>query len=94
MTKKELEEMNELRNKYQVLYEIHQDDVKAIRRLEDENSNYRELRKHFNILLDNLKKVLDNIEVINELENMCDGTKTYKDLPEKIKMALADACDW
>ena len=92
MTKKELEEVNELRQKYQVLYEIHQEDVKLIKDLEEKLSFYEKLEKQVYKMIDNINKLNLNIETIEELQRLKIGATTYEKLPIRIKKELEK--DW
>lgn len=47
MTKKELEEMNELRAKYQALYEVHRETVLELRKANDDLSFHKQLVKEY-----------------------------------------------
>ena len=92
MTKKELEEINELRQKYQVLYEIHQEDLKLIKDLEEKLEFYEKLEKQVYKMIDNINKLNLNIETIEELQRLKIGATTYEKLPVRVKKELEK--DW
>ncbi|MBR6515896.1 MAG: hypothetical protein IKT40_03455 [Bacilli bacterium] len=94
MTKQEMEYMNELHSKNKALYEIHQDDVKLIKKLEEENNHYKELLKHFDNLLENLEKVAINLETIKTLKEIRDKKMTYGDAPKYVQELIKQLGDW
>lgn len=89
-----MEYMNDLHSKNKALQGIHQDDVKLIKRLEDENNHYKELLKHFDNLLDNLEKVAINLETIKTLKNIRDEKMTFKDAPKYVQELIRQIGDW
>lgn len=88
MTNKELENQNK------ALIEIHKDDRDLINKLETKIEHYEELMVHYNILIQNVKKIILNLETIDTINNLYEKNIKWSDIPDKIKRELIKASEW